>query len=275
MVSVTQAFSIDLTGQVCTESVDGVLVPGGFGSRGWEGKILACRVARERRIPYLGICLGMQIAVIEFARNVCGLEGADSTEVDENAPGRPARIEAAHNLDHQLRAAGIAGATVIDALTGTIPVTPGDIPEVLKEAVIAAEDRNFYGHSGVDLGDQPLQAALDKDGQVNGWTHCVVGDGGVLLQTGIRIHYYQVPNQHIESRGVSHGMRLKHWRAVGHVFNVYAIESFIDEMAAAEGMDPIDFRLQRMSITPRARALFEKVAQMSDWKAPRQAEVPA
>jgi isoquinoline 1-oxidoreductase beta subunit len=116
---------------------------------------------------------------------------------------------------------------------------------------------------------QCLQAALDKDGKVNGWTHCVVGDGGVLLQTGIRIHYYQVPNQHIEARGVSHGMRLKHWRAVGHVFNVYAIESFVDEMAAAEGMDPIDFRLQRMAISPRARVLFEKVAQMSDWKAPR------
>jgi isoquinoline 1-oxidoreductase subunit beta len=104
---------------------------------------------------------------------------------------------------------------------------------------------------------------------VNGWTHCVVGDGGVLLQTGIRIPYYQVPNQHIEARGVSHGIRLKHWRGVGHVFNVYAIESFVDQMAAAEGMDPIDFRMQRMSISPRAKALFEKVAQMSDWKAPR------
>lgn len=116
---------------------------------------------------------------------------------------------------------------------------------------------------------QCLQAALDKDGKVSGWTHCVVGDGGVLLSTGIRIPYYQVPNQFIESRGVPHGIRLKHWRAVGHVFNVYAIESFVDEMAAAEGMDPIEFRLQRMSITPRARAVFEKAAQMSDWKAPR------
>jgi isoquinoline 1-oxidoreductase beta subunit len=59
---------------------------------------------------------------------------------------------------------------------------------------------------------QCLQAALDKDGKVSGWTHCVVGDGGALLQTGIRIPYYQVPNQFIESRGVSHGIRLKHWR---------------------------------------------------------------
>ncbi|MBI3041336.1 MAG: xanthine dehydrogenase family protein molybdopterin-binding subunit [Betaproteobacteria bacterium] len=116
---------------------------------------------------------------------------------------------------------------------------------------------------------QCLEAALDPDGKVTGWTHCVVGDGGVLLATGIKIPYYQVPHQHIEARGVPHGVRLKHWRAVGHVFNVFAIESFVDEMAAAQGMDPVDFRFQRMSISPRARAVFEKAVQMSDWKARR------
>jgi CTP synthase len=68
------------------ESVDGVLVPGGFGSRGWEGKILACRAARERRIPYLGICLGMHVAVSEFARHIVGLDGANSTEMDPETP---------------------------------------------------------------------------------------------------------------------------------------------------------------------------------------------
>jgi CTP synthase len=68
------------------ETVDGVLVPGGFGSRGWEGKILACRAARENRIPYLGICLGMHVAVSEFARHVVGLDGANSTEMDPETP---------------------------------------------------------------------------------------------------------------------------------------------------------------------------------------------
>jgi len=68
------------------DGVDGVLVPGGFGSRGWEGKILACRVARERRIPYLGICLGMHVAVSEFARHIVGLDGANSTEMDPETP---------------------------------------------------------------------------------------------------------------------------------------------------------------------------------------------
>jgi CTP synthase len=68
------------------EEIDGVLVPGGFGSRGWEGKIMACRVARERAIPYLGICLGMHVAISEYARHVVGLDGANSTEMDPETP---------------------------------------------------------------------------------------------------------------------------------------------------------------------------------------------
>lgn len=66
------------------QSADGVLVPGGFGDRGVQGKILAANHARENRIPFLGICLGMQIAVIEFARSVLGLKDANSTEFDPN-----------------------------------------------------------------------------------------------------------------------------------------------------------------------------------------------
>ena len=61
----------------------GILVPGGFGSRGIEGKIIACQYARERKIPYLGICLGMQIAVVEFARHVCNIQDASSKEFNE------------------------------------------------------------------------------------------------------------------------------------------------------------------------------------------------
>lgn len=68
------------------KDVAGVLIPGGFGERGVEGKIKAARFARENKVPYLGLCLGMQVATIEFARNVCGLEKANSTEFDRNAP---------------------------------------------------------------------------------------------------------------------------------------------------------------------------------------------
>ena len=116
---------------------------------------------------------------------------------------------------------------------------------------------------------QCLEAALDSTGKVAGWRHCVVGDGGGLLHSGIKPIYYAIPNQHIERRGVSHGIKLKHWRAVGHVFNVYAIEAFVDQMAADQGIDPLEFRLQKMSLTPKARKCFETVAQMCDWTAKR------
>ncbi len=72
--------------EVLLGGVGGILVPGGFGNRGVEGKIAAGRYAREQKIPYFGICLGMQCAVMEFARNVCGLEGANSTEFDQQTP---------------------------------------------------------------------------------------------------------------------------------------------------------------------------------------------
>ena len=77
---------IEREGCDCLRGMDAVLVPGGFGERGIEGKIRAVRYAREQRIPYLGICLGMQVAVIEYARDVAGLEGAHSTEFDRTTP---------------------------------------------------------------------------------------------------------------------------------------------------------------------------------------------
>jgi CTP synthase len=72
--------------EVQLERADGVLVPGGFGGRGIEGKIAATRFARERSVPFLGICLGMQIAVIEYARHVCAMDGANSSEFDPETP---------------------------------------------------------------------------------------------------------------------------------------------------------------------------------------------
>ncbi len=77
---------IEAHGTAALENMDAILVPGGFGVRGTEGKIAAIQFARENKIPYLGICLGMQLAVIEFARNVAGLQGANSTEFNTSAP---------------------------------------------------------------------------------------------------------------------------------------------------------------------------------------------
>ncbi|MBL4775102.1 MAG: CTP synthase [Mariprofundus sp.] len=79
------AESLEKDGIEGLKAMDGILVPGGFGHRGTEGKIAAIRYAREHKVPYLGICLGMQLAVTEFARNVAGLEGAISSEFDERA----------------------------------------------------------------------------------------------------------------------------------------------------------------------------------------------
>jgi len=76
----------DLKDASFLKEVDGLVVPGGFGSRGTEGKIEAIRLAREQDIPFLGLCLGLQLAVIEFARNVCGLTGANSTEMEPETP---------------------------------------------------------------------------------------------------------------------------------------------------------------------------------------------
>lgn len=73
---------LETEGTACLEDMDAILVPGGFGTRGVEGKIAAVRYAREKQIPYLGICLGMQIALIEYARDVANLDGANSTEFD-------------------------------------------------------------------------------------------------------------------------------------------------------------------------------------------------
>jgi CTP synthase len=68
------------------EAADAILVPGGFGPRGFLGMLMACQYARENKIPYLGICLGMQVALVEFARQVIGLSNASSTEMDPHTP---------------------------------------------------------------------------------------------------------------------------------------------------------------------------------------------
>jgi CTP synthase len=77
---------VETKGPTILAGLDGILVPGGFGERGVEGKIIAAKYARESKIPYLGICLGMQVALIEFARNVAGLKGAHSTEFNKDTP---------------------------------------------------------------------------------------------------------------------------------------------------------------------------------------------
>jgi CTP synthase len=117
---------------------DGILIPGGFGGRGIEGKIRAARVARENEIPYLGICLGMQIAVAEFARHVAGLEGANSTEFDPETPAPVIDL-----LPEQKEVSDMGGTMRL----GADPVKLHDgtrAREIYGEAVIYERHRHRY-----------------------------------------------------------------------------------------------------------------------------------
>ena len=112
------------------DQVDGLLIPGGFGDRGSEGKIAAIRYAREHQIPFFGICLGMQMAVVEFARNVCGLEGANSSEFD---------LQTAHPVIHLMEEQ-----KSIDTKGGTMRL--GTYPCVLQNGTLAAR---LYGREKI------------------------------------------------------------------------------------------------------------------------------
>jgi CTP synthase len=117
---------------------DGILIPGGFGGRGWEGKIRAARIAREQQIPYLGICLGMHVAVSEFARHVAGMEGANSTEMDLETP-----FPVIDLLPEQKEIADMGGTMRL----GADPVKLHDstrIRELYGEAVVYERHRHRY-----------------------------------------------------------------------------------------------------------------------------------
>ena len=117
--------------ELVLKNVDGILIPGGFGDRGSEGKITAIRYARENRVPFFGICLGMQMAVVEFARNVCGLERANSTEFD---------MQTAHPVIHLMEEQ-----KSIDTKGGTMRL--GTYPCVLQNETLAAK---LYGREKIN-----------------------------------------------------------------------------------------------------------------------------
>jgi CTP synthase len=120
------------------ERADGILIPGGFGGRGIEGKIAAARIARERRIPYLGICLGMQIAVAEFARHVAGMGGANSTEFDPETPYPVIDLLPEQKEVAELGGTMRLGADPIKLHEGTV------VRESYGEAVIYERHRHRY-----------------------------------------------------------------------------------------------------------------------------------
>jgi CTP synthase len=120
------------------QRADGILIPGGFGGRGIEGKIAAARVAREQRIPYLGICLGMHVAVAEFARHVAGMDGANSTEMDVETP-----FPVIDLLPEQKEVANLGGTMRLGA--DPIKLHAGSrVREIYAEAVVYERHRHRY-----------------------------------------------------------------------------------------------------------------------------------
>lgn len=115
---------------------------------------------------------------------------------------------------------------------------------------------------------QRMQASVGPSGKITGWKHVLVGTGNNLMASGAKTEYYTIPNQHIEVRNIDHGVRTKHWRAVGHGPNKFAIEAFIDEIAADQNKDPYAFRMDLMKEFPRAQHVLKTVADMANWQTP-------
>jgi CTP synthase len=134
------------------EPMDGVIVPGGFGSRGWEGKLLACRVARERGIPYLGICLGMHVVVSEYARNVLGLDGANSTEMDPETPHPVIDLLPEQKEIEDLGGTMRLGAQAVELAEGTRAYEAYGEPVIHERHRHRYEVNNHYRPALVDAG---------------------------------------------------------------------------------------------------------------------------
>ncbi len=110
---------------------------------------------------------------------------------------------------------------------------------------------------------QRMQASVDEEGNVTGWKHLIIGTGGGLLSSGARPEFYSLPSRRIEVRSTDHGIRTKHWRAVGHGPNKFAIEAFLDEIAADQGVDPFAFRMRLMKDNPRAQSVLKKAVELA------------
>jgi len=133
------AESIEKAGpELYLAGLQGILIPGGFGDRGTEGKITAARYAREKGIPYFGVCLGMQIAVIEFARNVCGLKDATSTEFDKATPNPVISLMEEQKKVKQLGGTMRLGSWVTDLVPGSKAY------ELYHSATITERHRHRY-----------------------------------------------------------------------------------------------------------------------------------
>lgn len=160
------------------------------------------------------------------------------------------------------------------------------MPENIVEAVAASkavrrpvkmiwsrEDDIQYG-AFRPMSFHRMEAGLDSGGNLTAWKHRVVADGGrfgMLATSGIRIPYYSVPNRRIDWTAQDDGVRVQFWRAVAHGFTKFAIESFVDDIAHAAGVDPAQYRRRLLRNAPRYLRVLDEAASMAGWGTPRPA----
>ena len=153
-IEYVDAEALEAGAKVDLSHLDAVLVPGGFGKRGTEGKIKAIQYAREHKVPYLGICLGMQLATIEFARNVCGLADANSTEFDPDTPHPVVALiiewmDRTGRIERRTRESDLGGTMRLGSQR--VPVEPGTLGARIYGAEVNERHRHRYEVNNVYL----------------------------------------------------------------------------------------------------------------------------
>ena len=170
------------------------------------------------------------------------------------------------NIHLQYLGGGFGRRSMTDFVVECVALAKEMAPHPVKLIWTREDDLTYGAYRPLSL--QRLTASTDKQGNITSLSHCVVADNGNLATSGIRNAYYDIPNQFAESRGISRGIRLKHWRAVGHGPNKFAIEALLDDIATDQGIDPVELRRKLMVKSPRALATLEKAVEMAKWDSP-------
>ncbi len=169
-------------------------------------------------------------------------------------------------INLQYLGGGFGRRSMTDFVVECVALAKEMTPRPVKLIWTREDDLTYGAYRPLSL--QRLSASTDTQGNITSLSHCVVADNGNLATSGIRNAYYDIPNQFAESRGTSRGIRLKHWRAVGHGPNKFAIEALLDDIALDQGIDPVELRRKLMGKSPRALATLEKAAEMANWDIP-------
>ncbi len=161
---------------------------------------------------------------------------------------------------------GLGRRSMTDFITECALLAKKVAPRPVKLIWTREDDLTYGAYRPMSL--QRLIATTDSSGKLTGLSHTVIGDGDNLVASGIKNEFYDIPNQSAQIKTVKHGIRLKHWRAVGHGPNKFAIESLLDDIAYDQNKDPVEFRRILMQHSPRALATLEKAAEMAKWNKP-------